>query len=182
MNYSHGYLELIIGPMYSGKTSSLIHIYNKYYQHYKILVVNHEDDTRYGSHQMSTHDGNKIPCVYSNTLHNISDIDQYDIILVNEGQFFHDLKKDVLELVEKKHKQVYIAGLDGDFKRNPFDNIISLIPYCDSIQKVHALCTSCKDGSYALFSLRLSKETDVKVIGNTNYTPLCRKCYNRVCQ
>lgn len=180
MKYSHGYLELIIGPMYSGKTSSLIHIYNKYYQHYKILVVNHQDDTRYGSDNMSTHDGNKIPCIYSNKLYDIPDIEQYDMILVNEGQFFNNLKNDVLELVEVHHKHVYIAGLDGDFIRNPFDNIISLIPYCDNVQKLHALCNSCKDGSYALFSFRLTEETDVKVIGNTNYIPLCRKCYNRM--
>ena len=177
IDQNEGYLKLIIGPMYSGKTSSLIHIYNTYRHHFNILVINHSEDVRYGKQNMSTHDGIKIPCIFSSDLSCIENIQDYDMILINEGQFFSNLRRDVLSLVEQHKKHVYIAALDGDFKREPFGEILDLIPYCDKIKKIHALCRKCKNGKPALFSHRLSKEKEVKVIGNTNYESLCRKCY-----
>ena len=82
----------------------------------------------------------------------------------------------MIELVEMHHKKVYICGLDGDFKRNKFGELLDLLPYCDNIKKLTAKCDCGKD---ALFSHRLAISTDQVLIGSTNYVPLCRKCYQK---
>ena len=73
------------------------------------------------------------------------------------------------------NKQVFICGLDGDFKRQKFGNLFDLIPYCDELIKLKSVCKICKN--QAIFSHRTSKESEQLVIGSDNYLPLCRKCY-----
>jgi thymidine kinase len=102
-------------------------------------------------------------------------IHNYDIILINEGQFFPDLYESVIQLVEKYKMKVYICGLDGDFKRNKFGKMLDLIPVCDKIIKLSAECVKCKRP--AIFSKRLSEEEQQVVIGSSNYAPMCRECY-----
>ena len=176
-----GTLTLIIGPMYSGKTSTILDLYRKYgFSKISTMVINYAEDTRYDNTKLSTHDKIMIPCV--NTIHLrevITDdiLDEYDVFLINEGQFFSDLKECVMELVERYCKTVYVCGLDGDFKRNGFSQIIDLIPLCDEVIKKFSICKGCEDGTKALFSHRISNETEIKVIGSSNYIPLCRKCY-----
>lgn len=175
-----GYLELIIGPMFSGKTTRLIDIYNeKYAENKNIKVINYSGDTRYHDSMLSTHDQIMIPCVFANKIKDVCDepgIHNYDIILINEGQFFSDLYESTYELVEKYKKHVYICGLDGDFKRNKFGTMLDLIPICDKITKLSATCLRCK--LPAIFSKRLSMEEQQVVIGSSNYAPMCRHCYN----
>lgn len=181
-NGQSGYLELIIGPMFSGKTTRLINIYNeKYAENYNIMVINYSGDTRYHDSMLSTHDKIMIPCVFTNKIKDIYDnvsIHRYDIILINEGQFFSDLYESTYELVEKYKKKVYICGLDGDFKRNKFGDMLDLIPICDIITKLSAICLRCK--KTAIFSKRLSLEEQQVVIGSSNYAPMCRNCYNDI--
>ena len=179
-NHHNGYLELIIGPMFSGKTTRLIDIYNdKYNNNTNIKVINFTADTRYHDSMLSTHDKVMIPCVFSNTINEVCQedmISKYDTILINEGQFFPDLYESVVELVEKYKKNVYICGLDGDFKRNKFGKLLDLIPLCDKIIKLSAICVNCSQP--AIFSKRLSTEDQQVVIGTNNYAPMCRTCYN----
>lgn len=179
-NCQTGYLELIVGPMFSGKTTRLIDIYNeKYAENKNIKVINYSGDTRYHDSMLSTHDKVMIPCVFANKIKDVCDehtIQQYDIILINEGQFFSDLYESTYELVEKYKKQVYICGLDGDFKRNKFGQMLELIPICDKIIKLSATCVRCKQP--AIFSKRLSTEEQQVVIGSSNYEPMCRFCYS----
>jgi thymidine kinase len=75
------------------------------------------------------------------------------------------------------NKKVYICGLDGDFKQQKFGELLDLIPHCDKVEKLTALCSICKNGKKALFSHRISDETSQVVIGSINYVPLCRSCY-----
>lgn len=172
-----GYLELIVGPMFSGKTTSLVNIYNEMKDTENILVVNYSLDTRYDSSKLSTHDKVMIPCEFMSELRsNFDTMKKADVILINEGQFFPDIKDVVIELVETHHKKVYICGLDGDFKRNKFGELLDLLPYCDNIKKLTAKC-DC--GKNALFSHRLAISTDQVLIGSTNYVPLCRRCYQK---
>lgn len=175
-----GYLELIIGPMFSGKTTQLIHIYNTEYANNKnIKVINYTGDTRYHDTMLSTHDKVMIPCIFTNKIQDVCQIDDmcnYDTILINEGQFFPDLYETVYELVETHHKNVYICGLDGDFKRKKFGGLLDLIPLCDKIVKLSASCVRCKQP--AIFSKRLTDEDQQVVIGSSNYAPMCRQCYN----
>lgn len=133
-----GYLDLIIGPMFSGKTSSLINHYNRYkVYNQRVCIINYEDDKRYTNHGVSTHDKIIIDCIMAKTIKEVIDnhVDDYDVFLINEGQFFCDLFTSVHELVETKHKRVHIAALDGNFKREPIGNILQLIPLCDNVEK-----------------------------------------------
>jgi thymidine kinase len=176
-----GYLQLIIGPMFSGKTSSIINLQNQYkFSKMNVCVINYAEDKRYDENKLSTHDKVMIECFNTLQLQNILHIDfinKFDVFLINEGQFFNDLFNQVKLLVEKHNKIVHVCGLDGDFKRNGFQQITQLIPIADSIEKKQSICMNCENGTKALFSHRISNETQVKVIGASNYIPLCRFCY-----
>ena len=178
-----GYLELIFGPMFSGKTTTLI---QRYKQHkllgHNIVAINYFQDTRYADNGLYSHDGLNIDCIQAETLQqvfdsNVNKIEKCDVIVINEGQFFKDVFETVIDWVEKKNKIVYVCGLDSDFKRNKFGNFLELIPYCDKITKLKSLCMKCKNGEKALFSKRITNHESQIVIGTNNYIPVCRKCY-----
>ena len=188
MNYfenQNGYLEIIMGPMYSGKTSRLIEIYKKCkFSNIDVYVINHNSDIRYDEKLLTSHDQEKIPCVQTDSLSKFTNQilskenrKKNTVILVNEGQFFTDLKENILCWVEILNLRVYVAGLDSDFKRNKFGQINDLIPYCDKIEKLTSLCSNCKNGTKAIFSHRISSEKSQVVVGSSNYIPLCRKCF-----
>jgi len=173
-----GSLQLVLGPMFSGKTTRLIQIYKtRNYIGKRVAVINYAEDVRYDSKMLSTHDHIMIPCIQLAKLTGF-DCSQFDTILINEGQFFDDLFYCVLEFVEKMDKEVFIFGLDGDYMRAKFGTILDLIPHCNTVEKLSALCANCRDGTLAHFSHRISKEKMQMVIGADNYIPLCRKCYN----
>jgi len=177
---SAGYLELILGPMFSGKTSKLLEIYKQYsFCNITVAVINHSFDTRYHDSLLSTHDKIMIPCTQATNL--MEDycqdaINKSSVILINEGQFFNDLYDSVLQML-KQGKRIYIAGLDGDFERKPFGDILRLVPLCDDIIKLKSLCSLCKDGTLGVFTHRLTLEKEQTLIGSDNYIPVCRKCY-----
>lgn len=174
----HGCLDIILGPMYSGKTSRLVEIYKQCVLcDISVAVINHSADVRYDASLLTTHDKIKIPCIQTTNLMDILDnVASYTVVLINEGQFFEDLVPFVHQLLEQ-HKQIYVCGLDGDFRQQKFGTILDLIPLCDNVFKLSALCSLCKNGTKAIFSCRLSSEQSQTVIGSDNYIPLCRKCY-----
>ena len=92
-NNECGYLEIFIGPMFSGKTSKLIDLYKQYsFCNIPLAVINHSSDTRYDNTMLSTHDKVMIPCLQTETLTRVTnEMDNIDVILINEGQFFDDL-------------------------------------------------------------------------------------------
>jgi thymidine kinase len=179
---THGYLELIFGPMFSGKTTYLCNIYKQMILcNHTPLVINYIDDVRYSddNKQLFTHDHRAIPCMPVRKLSDISEniLASHSIILINEGQFFIDL----CEFVQSqlcKNKQIYVCGLDGDFKQEKFGNIIDLIPKCEKITKLNSICIVCKDGTHAPFTYRKTTEQTQTIIGVDSYIPVCRKCLN----
>jgi thymidine kinase len=185
MSTKSGYLELIIGPMFSGKTTRIIELYHKYKnQGKKVLVINYHADRRYHDSMLSTHDRKMIPCLFTDQLSELISVpnmeyETADIILINEGQFFSDLYAAVLFMVENSKKTVHTCGLDGDFRREKFGEILDLLPICDSIVK---LTSKCNRGclSPALFSHRICEKTERVLIGSDIYIPLCRSCYRDV--
>jgi thymidine kinase len=202
MNSSHpesGYLEIIIGGMYAGKTSRLVEIYKQCtFCNISVAVINHSIDNRYDEELLSTHDKIKIPCIKTNRLFDIW-IDSIDmesnvelvprirdnfkvarssVILINEGQFFPDLEEFVKKLL-LNNKKVYVCGLDGDFERKKFGQILDLIPLCDKVTKLTSLCSMCKNGTLGIFSKRISCEQIQTVVGFDNYIPVCRSCYDK---
>lgn len=194
MQQSTASLELFLGPMYSGKTSKLLEIYKQCsFCNIPVAVINHCADTRYHDSMLSTHDKVMIPCIQTQKISDIwnnIDINQTftnnaskhiklrtaEVILINEGQFFDDLYSCVNDMLCEK-KKVYVAGLDGDFERNRFGQILDLIPICDSVTKFKSLCSICKNGAPGIFSLRLTQEKQQTLIGSDNYIPVCRNCY-----
>lgn len=174
-----GYLEIIFGPMFSGKTSKLLELYKQYtFCNIPIAVINNAEDTRYHETMMSNHDNVMIPCIQTTKLLDIwNDIINAEVVLINEGQFFEDLVPCV-ELMLKEKKTIYICGLDGDFERKKFGTMTDLIPICDKVTKLNSMCNLCKDGTPGIFSLRLTSEKEQMLIGSTNYIPVCRYCYN----
>lgn len=192
-----GYLELIIGPMYAGKTSKIIEIYKQCeFCNIPVVVINHSLDTRYDDKLLCSHDKVMIPCIQTNRLRDIYNykkknadflsenytfrikIDEADVILINEGQFFEDLYEYVQYML-KKGKKIFVAGLDGDFERKKFGHILDLIPLCDKITKITSLCSICKNGTPGIFSKRLTNQKEQTLIGSDNYIPVCRNCYEK---
>ena len=173
-----GRLDLILGSMFSGKTTRLIELYHEFKnKNINVVAINFADDTRYHDTMLSTHDNVMIPCIQCHNLNEIIDnenIKNSSVVLINEGQFFQDIFEASVKLVETYHKHVVICGLDGDFKRIKFGRICDLIPLCDSIIKLQAKCNFGKD---AIFSHRVTNELAQVVIGSSNYIPLCRTCY-----
>lgn len=188
MTRDTGYLEIIIGPMFSGKTSKLLEIYKQYaYCNVATFVINHSMDTRYHETKMSTHNKEMIPCNQCNTLYSLLEpssgpgdppmnLDACSVVLINEAQFFPDLH-DFVTMLLSKGKKVYLCGLDGDYKRHKFGTILDLIPLCDKVTKLKSLCGICKDGTSAIFSMRMCGDTQQTLIGSDNYVPVCRMCY-----
>jgi thymidine kinase len=182
-----GYLELIIGPMFSGKTSKLLEIYKQCkFCNIPVCIINHSIDKRYHDTMLSSHDKIMAPCLQSSNLHELwtttqnseyqNNVYQSDIILINEGQFFPDLYEVVVDMM-RHNKKVYICGLDGDFERKKFGSILDLIPLCDKVTKLTSLCSLCRNGTSGIFSMRLTKEKEQTVVGTKNYIPVCRNCY-----
>ena len=183
-----GSLELIIGPMFSGKTKFLISRYKEIITtntNNFILVINYYKDTRYGADSIISHDVESISAINISLLSiinnlfeisNSSEINNFNYILINEGQFFPDLKESVITLVEHYKKNVIICGLDCDYKQEKFGQIWDLIPHADKLIKLQGKCNNCSNKS--LFTHRLSNEVVQELIGTYNYIPLCRNCYN----
>lgn len=183
---NHGYLELILGSMFSGKTSYLLEVYKKcVFCNIPVAVINYAADNRYTTESMlSTHDKQMIPCILASTIseavkNHADTINQAETVLINEGQFFPDIEEQVKQLVEWSNKRVYICGLDGDFERKPIGNLLQLVPFSDHIVKLKSLCSLCRDGTPGVFSFRITNEKSQVVIGSSNYIPLCRECYQR---
>ena len=199
MSKQSGYLEIILGPMYASKTTRLIEIYKQCnYCNIPVAVINHSIDNRYDNELLSSHDKIKIPCIKTDKLLDVWDnnislegsiyeiprfedkfkISSSKVILINEGQFFPDLYEFVVHLLNNK-KEVYVCGLDGDFERKKFGQILDLVPLCDKVEKLTSLCSLCKNGTKGIFSMRLTNETTQTLVGSENYIPVCRDCYSK---
>jgi len=169
-------LHITVGCMYSSKTTTLI---NTYHTLEKGTIIIDYDTTQNECIEsfMQNHTTLKLPCIKCVYLFDIyikRFLDDIDIIMINEAQFFKDLIPFVRERLNKG-KIIYVYGLDGDYKQEKIGHILDLIPLCDTIQKLKA---KCKCGNDAIFSHRESSETD-QYQPNATYTPLCRKCNNK---
>ena len=182
----NGRLELIIGCMYSGKTTELIRLIERYESiQKKMMIINYKGDTRYGSdNKIYTHDRRGIDAIHvENIMHIFTGEfeEKYkasDIIFINEGQFFNNLFDFCIRSIEQDDKTVIICGLDGDYKREPFGDILRLIPVSDKITRLTAMCKMCNDGTPGLFTRRIIDSDKQELIGGMeSYLPVCRKHY-----
>jgi thymidine kinase len=166
-------LEIIIGGMFSGKTSEMIRRLKRFRAiRESILVINSAKDTRNGNPVLQTHDKMTFECVKTDYLVDVELT--ANVIAVDEAQFFKGLRPFVERaLAAKKH--VILAGLDGDYKQNMFGELLTLVPLADSVTKLTALCMVCLDGTRGPFTKRLTNDTCQELIGDSCYTAVCRK-------
>jgi thymidine kinase len=181
-------LELIIGPMFAGKSSALQSIVKRHQSlGWKMLVLNHSADTRYGTSSVVNHDNQRLPAKSVSHLMPLLEDAEFAaarLIVIDEAQFFEDLFPFVTTAADVHAKHVVVVGLDGDADRKPFGQIGTLVPHCDKITKITAFCAECKDGTAALFTYAKRAEAAAAVAAGIpcvgaieSYVPLCRTHY-----
>jgi len=181
-------LDIILGPMFAGKSSRILSIVSRYASlGMSVLVVTHADDTRYeNDDEIVTHDKRRIPSVRVQSLNEISQfsIDRAQVILVDEAQFFTGLVPFVHRIVDQYRKSLYLIGLDGDFQRKPFGELLECIPLADRVERLTAFCHRCADGTPGLFTYRRRGPSNQQVVvgGHGMYESLCRRCYLEMVQ
>ena len=179
-----GYLELVVGPMYSGKTSRLLSLHKQFNLcNISNALVNHTLACN-GSPTVTNHDDGKSTAIQGETMYGILPMNsdafrKTKVFLVNEAQFFPDICDWCKEAVSSPfNKSVYLVGLDGDYRREAFGNWLSLIPFADQVEKLRAICMRCKIQS-APFTRRVDTENVSQVlVSDSHHMPLCRKCYD----
>ncbi len=175
-----GSIEVICGSMFSGKTEELIRrLKRAQFAKQKVEIFKPAIDTRYDAEGVVSHDMNSIPCTPVENSGNIllfsSDI---DVIGIDEAQFFDNGIIEACNKLANQGIRVIVAGLDMDFKGNPFGPMPALCAIAENVTKVHAICMEC--GQLANYSHRLIKNDKLVLLGEKEeYQPLCRTCYNR---
>ncbi|EGR33225.1 thymidine kinase, putative [Ichthyophthirius multifiliis] len=174
-----GSITVIFGPMFSGKSSKLLEYIKRYqYKQQRCLVFNYVNDNRYSQEeQITTHNGQSFKAQKISNLSDVLNISKnYDVIAIDEGQFFLDIA-DIADQLANQGKIVIVAALDASFQRKAFNNILDLVPICEEIIKLKAVCLICKED--ASYSKRKGSSKRVEMIGGEElYFPVCRVCFN----
>ncbi len=179
----HGWIEVICGSMFSGKTEELIRrLKRAQFAQQKVEIFKPAIDTRYGDDAVVSHDENEIRCTPVPASANIqllaSDI---DVVGIDEAQFFDDEIVNICNDLANKGIRVIVAGLDMDFKGKPFGPMPALMATAEYVTKVHAICT--KTGNLAHYSHRKVADDSLVLLGEVQeYEPLSRAAYYRVRQ
>jgi thymidine kinase len=175
-----GWIEVISGSMFSGKTEELIRRLNRArIARQRVEIFKPVTDIRYSVQEVVSHDENAIRSTPVDTASNILLLTgDVDVIGIDEAQFFDNALVEVCEKLANMGIRVIVAGLDMDYMGKPFGPIPQLMAIAEFVSKVHAICMKC--GSLAQYSHRLSKNENLVMLGEKNeYEPLCRECYNK---
>ncbi|XP_069685182.1 thymidine kinase, cytosolic-like [Periplaneta americana] len=173
-----GQIQVIFGPMFSGKTTELIRRLKRYQiAKYTCLIVKYANDNRYTEDDVIiSHDQQSLRAVSAREIKEVkTEAFNYDVIGIDEGQFFPDIVERCEELANLG-KIVIVAALDGTYQRVGFGNILNLVPLAENVVKLNAVCMVCfKDAAY---TKRIGSEKKLEVIGGAEkYMAVCRKCY-----
>jgi thymidine kinase len=174
-------LEIVLGPMFSGKSShALAYARRNIAIGKKVLIIKPNIDNRYSNEQvMITHDNEQIPCITWDVTRPILPtqvIHQNACIIIEEAQFFKGLKSFVTYVLKAYGRNVMLVGLDGDARQNPFGELLECIPFATSVTKLHALCMVCKNGTIAPFTKKKNDDgPQIDVGGADMYLPVCLK-------
>ena len=174
--------------MFAGKTSEIQSVVRRYScLGRRVLVLTADIDNRYQSEVAAivNHNLDSMPAksVAVDALMSVLELEEFrdaSAVVVDEAQFFcsNTLVPFVRAAVDQYRKHVVVVGLDGDVNRNPFGDVLALIPMADAVEKLTALCRRCGDGTPALFTRAIgSHEQQVVVGGADKYEPVCRKHY-----
>lgn len=173
-----GWIEVICGSMFSGKTEELIRRLNRArIAKLKVEIFKPKIDTRYDELQVVSHDAHAIP---STPVESASQIllmtNDVNVVGIDEAQFFDNEITSVCNTLANSGIRVLVAGLDMDYLGNPFGPMPALIASAEYVTKIHAICMNC--GDLAHYSHRIIKNSQQVLLGEKDaYEPLCRKCY-----
>lgn len=173
-----GWIEVIAGSMFSGKTEELIRrLRRAEYAKLKVEIFKPQIDVRYSEKEVVSHNSNSIRSTPVPSSSNILLLaNNVDVVGIDEAQFFDNGLPEVCSALADKGIRVIVAGLDMDFKGRPFGPMPNLFAIAEFVTKVHAICMQC--GDLAQFSHRKTVSEDVVLLGEKDtYQPLCRKCY-----
>lgn len=175
---SFGWIEVITGAMFSGKTEELIRRLNRAtFAKQKVKIFKPEVDNRFHKDKVVSHDANETNATAVSTAANILMLaDHCDVVGIDEAQFFDHEIITVCNELANKGKRVIIAGLDMDFKGNPFGPMPNLMAIAEHVTKVHAICT--RTGQLAHYSFRKNQDERLVMLGETEaYEPLSRAAF-----
>ena len=173
-----GWIEVICGSMFSGKTEELLRrLKRARFANQKVLIFKPQTDVRYSDKKVVSHDANEI---VSNPVEKAQDIlnqvEGVDVVAIDEAQFFDAEIIEVCNQLANNGLRVIVAGLDMDFKGNPFGPMPHLMAVAEFVTKVHAICT--KTGNLAHYSHRTAEYDELVLLGERNeYEPLSRAAY-----
>ena len=173
-----GWIEVICGSMFSGKTEELIRrLKRAKIANQKVEIFKPRIDTRYDEAKVVSHDANSIlstPVAQSAEIVDL--VEGVNVVGIDEAQFFDENLPDICQQLALKGVRVIVAGLDMDYKGQPFGPMPNLLAVAEYITKVHAICQHC--GNLATHSYRLSLDNNQVVLGEKEtYEPRCRTCY-----
>jgi len=180
MSIKRGSINLIIGGMYSGKSSRLIEKHKRFViAKKKCIFIKYGNDTRYSIDKASTHSNITYPAISSIELFSIPEetFHNVDVISIDEIQFFPDAVE-FCELYANKGVILNVAGLDGKFDRSGFPRVLSLIPLSETVEKLNAVCMMC--GYNASISMLIdedSPKSEEMIGGVEKYMAVCRECF-----
>ena len=177
-NTRSGWIEVICGSMFSGKTEELIRrLRRAQIAKQSVQIFKPAIDVRFHANNVVSHDANSIPSTPVQTAAQIMlYANDFDVVGIDEAQFFDDEIVSVCNKLADMGTRVIVAGLDMDYTGKPFGPMPALLATAEHIDKVHAVCIQC--GGLAQFSHRKSEKKGLVVLGETdNYEPLCRKCF-----
>lgn len=174
-----GWIEVICGPMFSGKTEELIRRLNRaIIAGQRVEIFKPKIDKRYDLVNVVSHNQNQIrstPVSFANEI--LLPASDSEVVGIDEAQFFDDEVVNVAKVLADKGKRVVVAGLDLDSKAKPFGKMPEMLAYAEYITKLHAICVKC--GALASRSYRHANENNPVMIGAQDmYEPRCRRCYN----
>ena len=186
--YREGWIEVICGCMFAGKTEELIRRINVLsYARKNILVFKPKIDDRYSTTEISSHAGSKVPCIVISEAKEILDHVNYDtdVVAIDEVQFFDEDVVDICEYLADSGLRVMVAGLDKDFRGEPFGVLPDLLTRAEFVTKLTAVCAKC--GAPATRTQRIingkpaSFNDPIVLVGAKEaYEPRCRHCHEIV--
>lgn len=182
-NKHTGWIEVISGSMFSGKTEELIRRMKRaQFAKQKVEIFKPIIDTRYAEEDVVSHDKNAIRCTPVESSSNLLLLgDNVDVIGIDEAQFFDEGIVEVCNELANRGSRVIVAGLDMDFKGKPFGPMPFLMATAEYVTKVHAICV--KTGNLANYSHRkIANEKQVMLGEQDEYEPLSRAAYNELMQ
>jgi thymidine kinase len=176
-----GWIEVITGSMFSGKTEELIRrLKRAKIARQKVEIFKPRIEVRYSEVEVVSHDDNAIHSTPVDSASNILLLaSEVEVVGIDEAQFFDDGLVGVCNQLANSGIRVIAAGLDMDYRGIPFGPIPKLLSIAEYVTKVHAICVRC--GTLANHTHRLSEDNKLIVLGETDiYEPLCRACYSKV--